>query len=59
VAVCGCVVVWRAAGGAGKVLVQIAGRDSCGCMGVVRFTVGLLFGNVEVGVARRRDRNEV
>jgi hypothetical protein len=55
VSVCGC--VWSAAGGDGNVLGQVAGRDLCGCMGVLCFTVGLLYGNVEVWVPRRHDRH--
>jgi hypothetical protein len=46
------VVVWRAVGGDGEVLGQVAGWDSYGYMGVC-FTVGLLYGNVEIWVARR------
>jgi hypothetical protein len=53
------VVVWRAVGGDGEVLGQAAKWDSCGYMGVVYFTVGLSYGNVEIWVARRRDRREV
>jgi hypothetical protein len=51
------VVVWKAVGG-DEVLGQVAGWDSCGYMGVF-FTAGLLYGNVEIWVARRRDRREV
>jgi hypothetical protein len=53
------VVVWRAVGGDGEVLGQIVGRDSYGYVGIFYFTIGLLYGNVEIWVARRRDRREV
>jgi hypothetical protein len=53
------VVVWRAVGGDGEMLGQVAGRNSCAYMSVFYFTIGLLYGNVEIWVARRRDRREV
>jgi hypothetical protein len=52
------VVVWRAVGGDGEVLGQVAGWDLYGYIGVF-FTVGLLYRNVEIWVARRRHRREV